>query len=243
MPIKTCDIAIDSIIRDVIKQGYSFLKNEYTVQLADAARREYYSLFQTFPLSGKGFAYEDLLKSPIRKKNISSSTGLGEAYAQVLQTTYFHESYQNTALSEVFQLMISLRNQITSSHPDFGSNPERDGMWNACRIHHYPRGGGFMVAHRDTYFPTLLGEDRYIQILYLLSEKGVDFNQGGGFIDDLNGKRLNIEEEAGFGTLVFFDGRILHGVADVDSIEAFSMENKSGRLAAIANLYEYRKNS
>lgn len=242
MITETPNIAIEPIIQDVAKQGFSFLKTNHTVQMAEAARQEYFSLFQKFPLSGKGFAYEDLLKSPIRKKNISSSTGLGESYAQVLQATYFHESHQSAAFSEVFQLLISLRNQITSTRLDFGNNPQQDGMWNACRIHHYPRGGGFIVGHRDTYFPALLGEHGYIQILYLLSKKGVDFNTGGGFIGDLNGNRINVEEEAGFGSLIFFDSRILHGVADVDPTEDFSMESKSGRLAALANLYEYRGN-
>lgn len=58
---------------------------------------------------------------------------------------------------------------------------------------------------------------------------------------DLKDKRIDIEEEAGFGSLVFFDGRIVHGVADVDREVDFSFENKDGRLVAIANLYEYRE--
>jgi hypothetical protein len=239
MNTKPSEIDLDPIINEVIQQGFSFFKTDYTIQLANAARREYYSIFKTFPLSGKGFAYEDLLKSPIRKKNISSSTGVGEPYAQVLQSTYFHESYPNPHFSAVFQLLITLRNQLTPTRLDFGSDPQRDGMWNACRIHHYPRGGGFIMGHRDTHFPAILGEQGYIQILYLLSKKGVDFNTGGGFIGNLKGKRIDIEEEAGFGSLVFFDGRILHGVADVDPTENFSLESPNGRLAALANLYEY----
>jgi len=42
------------------------------------------------------------------------------------------------------------------------------------------------------------------------------------------------------GAIVVFDGRIPHGVTDVDPTETFSFEAKSGRLSAIANLYEYR---
>jgi hypothetical protein len=234
---------ISKIMQDVSEEGFSFLKNEETIKLAEAARNEYFSLFQQYKLSGKGFQYRDLLKSPIRKKNISSSNGLGEAYAQVLQTTYFHEAFHNQALSPVFNLLIALRNKITSSPDDFGCNPSRDGMWNACRIHHYPRGGGFMASHRDTYFPAVLGERGFIQIFHLLSKKGEDFDEGGGLIVDLNGRQIDIEAEAGFGTLVFFDGRIIHGVADVDRTEDFSFDNKNGRLVAIANLYEYQENN
>jgi hypothetical protein len=242
MTIKAGDIAIEPIIADVAKQGFSFLKNDYTVQLAHAARAEYHSLFQQFPASSKGFAYADLVKSPIRKKNISSSTGVGEPYAQVMQSTYFHESYPNPVILELFQLITTLRNQVTGAPADFGRDPVKDGMWNACRIHHYPQGGSFIVGHRDGHFPAILGDRGYIQILYLISEKGVDFQTGGGFIGDLNGNKIDTETAAGMGALVFFDSRILHGVADVDPLEDFSLERKTGRLAALANLYEYRGN-
>src|SRR6478609_5316283 len=244
MPIsaKAEKIALEPILQDVAQQGYSFLKTDYTIELARAARDEYYSLFQNFPASSKGFVYSDLLKSPIRKKNISSSTGVGETYAQVLQSTYFHESYPNPVLSELIQLLITLRNRVTNAAADFGNNPQQDGMWNACRIHHYPQGGSFFLGNRDKHFPAILGERGYIQILYLISEKGVDFQTGGGFIGDLNGNRIDTEEAAGMGALVFFDSRILHGVADVDPLEDFSLERKTGRLAALANLYEYRDN-
>jgi hypothetical protein len=236
----TDDVAVEQIIRDVGKQGFSILKTDHTVQLAEAARQAYLSLFNALPLSGRGFSYHDLVTGPIRKKNISSSTGLGEPYAQVFQATYFHETYPNAALSGLFQYLISVRNRITHLPHGFGSDPVQDGMWNACRIHHYPQGGGFIVGHRDTHFPTVLGERGYIQTLYLLSRKGVDFHTGGGFISDLSGNRIDIETEAGFGAMVFFDSRILHGVADVDPLDNFSMERKTGRLAALANVYEYR---
>jgi len=162
---------INTIMGDIKKEGFSFFKNDETIQLAEAARNAYFSLFQQYKLSSKGFQYQDLLKSPLRKKNISSSNSLGETYAQVLQSTYFHESFQNNALSSLFNRLICLRNKITAHPEGFGSHPQQDGMWNACRIHHYPRGGGFMAAHRDTYFPAILGENAFVQIFHLLFKK------------------------------------------------------------------------
>jgi hypothetical protein len=223
--------------------GYFIFKNLSTINLAESARTEYLNSFGSFELTNTGFSYSKLLAFPIRKKNISSANGLGESYAQVMQTVYYPKENNYSAISEMFKLVIELRNEITGMRPDYGDAPQRDKFWNARRIHHYPRGGGFMVMHKDTYFPKFVGGDRnFVQILFLLSKKGTDFLEGGGRINDLNGNLIDIEDSAGgFGSIVFFDGRILHGVADVDPSESFSLENKSGRLAAVSNLYEYRE--
>jgi hypothetical protein len=53
--------------------------------------------------------------------------------------------------------MIVVRNKSMRVNASFGEQPERDRFWNACRVHHYPRGGGFMVAHKDTHFPAAIG--------------------------------------------------------------------------------------
>jgi len=39
------------------------------------------------------------------------------------------------------------------------------------------------------------------------------------------------------GSLVVFDGRIMHGVDDVDPREILRFDDEGGRLAAFANLY------
>ena len=51
------------------------------------------------------------------------------------------------------------------------------------------------------------------------------------------GERLNTDEIAGLGSIVVFDGRIQHGVDDVDPQEVMDFASEHGRLAAFANLY------
>ena len=49
-----------------------------------------------------------------------------------------------------------MRNSLTLMNAEYGSSLGLDEFWNACRIHHYPQGGGHMAIHRDTLLPALL---------------------------------------------------------------------------------------
>jgi hypothetical protein len=163
---------------------------------------------------------------------------VGEAYAQLLQTTYFHEQAPGyPGLRSLFAMVIALRNQLMRVATDFGSDAARDGYWNACRVHHYPRGGGFMMNHCDTYFPIKLGDLPFYQVMAPLSVKGRDFSEGGGTLVTRQGERVNTDEIAGFGAIIVFDGRIQHGVDDVDPPAIMNFDREDGRLAAFANLY------
>jgi len=232
---------IKKIQEQIKTNGYFVLKNERTIELANGARQEYRDSFNKLPLRKGGFSYSELQKTSIRKKNISSANGVGESYPQVLQTVYYPTVVGLPNLKQIFDLEIEIKNQAVNMPADFGNDPKRDQWWNASRVHHYPCGGGFMVQHRDTHFPNIMGQPRYIQVLFLMSEKGKDFHTGGGFIYDLSDRYIDIEEEFGFGTMFFFDGRIAHGVKDVDPLDDFSLDSTKGRMAALTTLYQYRE--
>jgi hypothetical protein len=124
--------------------------------------------------------------------------------------------------------------------PSFGSNPEQDRFWNACRVHHYPRGGGFMATHQDTHFPQVIGAQigkPFYQVCVLLSRKNSDFFSGGGVVYDNEKNKIDLETEGGFGSLILFDGRTYHGVEDVDLDQVIDFSRGDGRLAAFVNLY------
>jgi hypothetical protein len=225
------------------QEGYIILKPRGLRELCHAARKEYDSVFKSSPLHAtrQRFHYSQLKAAPWRKLAIGSTTGLGETYAQNLQSLYFAcPSKDVPALNTLFRYMIGIRNQLMGVAPAFGSNAERDRFWNACRVHHYPRGGGFMSMHRDTHFPQIIADQigkPFYQICVLLSRKGEDFMQGGGVIVTPSGHKVDLEVEAGFGALVIFDGRTWHGVEDVDLDEIVDFQRPDGRLAAFVNLY------
>lgn len=234
------DNEITNIQNEITKKGYFVYKNDATVDLARRARDEFFSSFRSYKKANQGFTYSDLADGPLIKKNISSTNGVGESYAQVLQSAYYPAKTSLPAIDQVFQRIIVTRNQLTGQAKTFGDNPVQDRFWDARRIHHYPQGGGFMFPHRDSYFPTVLNDVQFLQVLFLLSEKGQDFQSGGGYIYDLQDQKIDLETEGGLGAIIYFDGRIIHGVADVDAQEDFDLTRPTGRLSAIANLYEYR---
>ena len=234
-------IDIGQIERDVSSTGLSIVRPAETfLPLCEAARGDYLAAFKAARVQPpkKAFRPSDLVAGPWRKFAIGSKNGVGESYAQLLQTMYFDPTgSSHPSLSRLFEIIIAVRNQLMKVAPDFGSDPPRHGYWNACRVHHYPRGGGFMMIHCDTYFPVRLGGLPFYQVMAPLSTKGLDFSEGGGIIVNRQGERLNTDEVAGLGSLVVFDGRVQHGVEDVDPHEIMRFDDEGGRLAAFANLY------
>ena len=236
-----CEIDIAQIDRDVSATGLAIVRpTPRVVDLCSAARGEYLEAFRATKVQPpkRPFTPSDLAAGPWRKYTIGSRNGVGESYAQLLQTTYFDSNQPPyTSLNALFKVIIRLRNELMRVRQDFGERPGQDGFWNACRVHHYPCGGGFMMIHRDTYFPIQLGDLPFYQVMVPLSVKGQDFSEGGGVLVTRQGERLNTDDIAGFGSIVVFDGRIQHGVDDVDPQAVMNFNDARGRLAAFANLY------
>ena len=161
------------------------------------------------------------------------------SYARLVRTFYnplwAEDIYQ---MHDIFRSMIAVRNKLLNKPRNFVSNTIEDNLWTAARIHQYPSGGGFMQAHKDT---TLKNVSRavnlnYFQVMLIMSQKGVDFQEGGGFI--LQGKnRWLFEEHCQPGNLVIYNSQTLHGVADIDPHKNLDLETLSGRLAAFVSLY------
>jgi hypothetical protein len=231
---------LEAIHKEIAENGFSVLRLPGMENLCELARTDYLDALATQQLHPpkQRFHYTELKQAPWRKLAIGSTNGVGEAYAQFLQTIYFdceRSPYPN--LNTLFKLVIDIRNRLMGVRRDFGKDPVGDGFWNACRVHHYPSGGGFMVTHTDTYFPFKLGEYSFYQLLIPLSMKGRDFDHGGGVIIDRHGSKINTDDEGGLGTVLVFDGRTRHGVEDVDPEALVDFANPRGRLSVVCNLY------
>lgn len=232
----------ETVRAELNRQGYLIIKSAELKSRCEAARTEYETCLKTVRLHppSEKFSYQQLLREPWRKLAIGSRNGIGNSIAQNLQSTYFAPNDRNyPALGALFYLMIAVRNRLTMMDTEFGNDPNRDGFWNACRIHHYPRGGGFMSLHRDEYFPDKLADKNkpFLQMLVLLSRKSIDFVTGGGVLVSLNDRKIDMETEAGFGSMILYDGRTQHGVEDVDLDQIIDFSRADGRMAALVNLY------
>jgi hypothetical protein len=137
-----------------------------------------------------------------------------------------------------FVRLAQIRNRIHGLRDDYALAGDEDGFWTCARIQQYPRGGGFMVPHRDLY--SQLATDAaglgYFQLLLLLSQKGTDYQQGGAYVE-INGARFSYEDQCERGDVVVYDGRTVHGVADIDPQDALELDRFSGRAVAIASLF------
>jgi len=239
-------IDYEKVFSDIRDNAYSILPGFLSTEDLVGARSEYFRSLeseQSHPPLEK-FKPIELVEKPWRKFAIGSKSGSGEPYSQLLQTTYFSEKCSDyPVLSKVFGRMINIRNKLTKMPVNYGSNLDEDDFWNACRVHHYPCGGGHMAAHRDTLFPRLLKEFEFpfIQMMVTLTTRKYDFNLGGGYIVDKQGETVFFENESNAGSLIFFNGETVHGVEDVDPDLLLDMNSKSGRVALFVNLYANAK--
>jgi hypothetical protein len=172
------------LLETVKRDGYVVVDNFIDKTTVNNSRLEYSGLMRNLEIHPpkEAFSPKQLDLAPWRKQAIGSKTGSGEVYSQILQTTYFSENYPNApALMSIFRKMIYIRNEMMGMRSVFGGDLGHDEFWNACRLHHYPRGGGHMASHRDTLFPRLQKEFEipFIQIMVTLTNRGEDFYTGG----------------------------------------------------------------
>ncbi len=141
----------------------------------------------------------------------------------------------------IFRRLIQFRNLLYKLPKDFTCDGTENGMWTASRINHYPRGGGFMAKHVDVGTATVatdMGMDRYVQLLLLLTKKGVDYHEGGAYIE-LGGERYMFEGECEIGDIVIYDGRVDHGVEEIDPMEPLDLGAFAGRHVALVTLFKH----
>ena len=139
-----------------------------------------------------------------------------------------------------FVTLAQFRNRLFGLPEDHAVHGTSDAFWTCARIHQYPQGGGFMVPHRDLYSraATVEADLGYYQPFLILSEYGDDYRDGGAYID-LGDERIHYETACRAGDVIIYDGRTIHGVADVDPLEPLALDRFSGRVAAFVSLYRH----
>ena len=86
----------------------------------------------------------------------------------------------------------------------------------------YPSNEGMLEYHSDGHEDTPI-----VHFMIPLTFKGQDYESGGLNIIDKNKNKVNIDDHCSPGSIIFFDGRLKHGV---DLIKG----NGYGRLAMFA---------
>src|SRR5215470_2262762 len=113
---------VAEVDRRLDKDGYLIVKDDAIVSLCEAARAEYEQCLRTLKLHAPSerFDFHELEVAPWRKLAIGSRNGLGNPYAQNLQSIYFNPSDARTpALGKLFGAMLGVRNKLMRVDRDF----------------------------------------------------------------------------------------------------------------------------
>ena len=101
-----------------------------------------------------------------------------------------------------------LINSLAGLPSDYGHDPACGHFYTLSTML-YPKGGGFLAPHVDSYF------QKY-QALLIMSKLGEDFYEGGSFCFDSDNKNHFIEPELERGDVLLLPSTVVHGVYPID---------------------------
>ena len=178
------------------------------------------------------------------RRNISKWSIGGMSASQAGVSRFMLMVYNPMACADIFRLhrtfrtLIEARDILAMRDEVLFDEKLPPPLFNGTRIQIYPKGGGFMTAHRDSRAAENLKgfSDTYVQLVLLLTEKGVDYTAGGAYIR--RGEDA-IDAEAGSlaSDVLVYDGNTLHGVEDIDPDLPFTPSDLCGRAVALATIY------
>jgi hypothetical protein len=185
----------------------------------------------------------DAVRRNFQKLQVGANSGVGTSrtlgrFLRVLYNPIFADDIYG--LRDSFVTLARFRNGLYGLPRDHAVQGIADGFFTCARLHQYPRGGGFMVPHRDHFSRVVTVDEKlgYYQPFLLLSEKGKDYGEGGAYID-VKDERVLYESACEAGDVIVYDGRTMHGVADVDPLVPLELDRFSGRVAAFVSLYRH----
>lgn len=211
----------------------------------EALRRTYDGIASRFDPSNDrrhNPADADAVRRNFQKLQIGANSGVGSRrtlgrFMRVLYNPIFAEDIHG--MRQAFTTLAQFRNRLYDLPIDHAVAGTDDGYWTCSRLLQYPRGGGFIVPHRDMYAQVATQDAGlgYFQPLLFMTEKGRTFSEGGAYID-VGDERFEYEKFCRVGDVVVYDGRSVHGVADIDPLSDLDLQHFTGRVVALASLFK-----
>ncbi len=138
---------------------------------------------------------------------------------------------------EVFKKVYQVRNLISGNQKNkfLGIEPE-DNCIARIAFQFYPKGIGGMHKHSDP-----IDHHQLTAPILQMSKKGVDFKNGGVFVETKDGKKILLEDFADVGDVVYFNAMLPHGVDTIDpecKPNWLSFEGRWTLLFAINKLFD-----
>lgn len=199
------------------------------------------STASTSAIAPSGLGSRELVRTNSLKWSIGGTQGSQAGLARLMLTCYnplFADDIY--LLHSISRQLIEIRDICADRHEYLHDESLPQPFFNAARVQLYPQGGGFMAGHVDStaeQTASVLSSGAFLQPLVLLSERGVDFSQGGAFIR-VGENYIDVEEGAQAGDVVIYDERSFHGVADIDTHLLPDFLHPQGRAVLLVTIYE-----
>lgn len=246
------DIPVDEVAQYINENQYIILRGLTDPQVVRNGRRMLESRFSPeddYPSLGID---PSMTKTNFQKWAVGIVSPSTDKLARLFRVFYNPLWCEDIyGMHSLFETLAEVRNHMCKMPKDYAKRLEADGAYTASRIQHYPKGGGFMGPHVDVQGMNNIRQTlnaQYIQAILVMSEKGVDFKEGGAYVVR-DGKKVFYEDKCQIGDIVMYDGSTVHGVDDIDPTSRFSPLSLEGRMAAFVTLfnekladeYRYRK--
>lgn len=129
------------------------------------------------------------------------------------QFSFFPWNQDVFGLFELFKDIYHLKNKISGLAAEKYLSPEPDdGCIARLSFQVYPNGCGMLNSHADP-----VDRHQLTVPLMLLSRKGEDFQQGGGYIIGSDGNKIIVDDFGTWGDVFFFNAQVIHGVDTIDA--------------------------
>jgi hypothetical protein len=138
---------------------------------------------------------------------------------------YFHPWNENSEKLKEFQDIFSLKAALAEGEVNsFMTNLPSQGPIARLVCHQYPKGGGGQEEHIDPVSPFAR-----VQTIIQASKPGADYFEGGLYVREKSGAKIDVDKCTEKGDLVVASPGIRHGVAPIDPAEKLDWASTSGR--------------
>ena len=141
------------------------------------------------------------------------------------QFSFFPWNQDVLNLFEITKEVYYMKNILSDIPKDkfMGRNGE-DGCISRLSFQFYPSGSGGLNKHQDP-----VDHHQLTVPALTMSKKGVDFKEGGAYVDTENNSKIYLDEVSDVGDVVYFNALTPHGVEMIDPKEKLNWLSFKGR--------------
>jgi hypothetical protein len=143
---------------------------------------------------------------------------------------FFYWNKETEPIKNYFKRLFKLRNILSDLPEEYALSDIVDGYVSLPLVQHYPRGGGYMQEHQDP------DNGQKVVVNTILSEYHKDYETGGLFYRDNNGKKIYVDKELKPGDAFVFYPTLSHGVDPIDENIELNWKNDDGRWMCFSTL-------